>query len=409
MSEYSTLNLDAEITLPSEIQPLPGTVDLAAPPKAIFITGVTGFVAAYILAELLEQTDAIIYALVRAEDEAQGMARIAKNLGSYLLWNEAHAARIVPVPGDLKLPLLGLSPQAFQNLAETVESIYHVGSKLSYVAPYEYLKAANVGGTQETLRLAVTGKAKPYHFVSSLGILMGFRVPVGGHEDDPLDVEKCPDVGYFQTKYVSEGVVRLARDRGIPVTIHRIGLIVGDSRNGCSNEDDFVARILIGCIQAGYGPDINNAMDMTPVDYIAKTVVFLSRQQQSLGHLFHLLNPTPITWGHIMDAVITVGYPIIKLPFQEWVEAIEENEDPTTNPLHPLLPFFHLSFAGRMLGVSSTAYHALGTQATLQALAPSGLTCAPVDDDLVRTFLTQFVSKGRLNPSAEMVEAATVL
>lgn len=401
MTNTFLLTLDDEASLPVDIQPHPTAVDLSTPPDNIFLTGATGFVAAFILAELLKRTHARINALVRADNAEQGMKRLRENLCHYALWQDEYTERIVPVVGNLKLPLLGLTPAEFQTLAETVDVIYHVGSKLSYIAPYEFLKAANVGGTQETLRLATLAKAKPYHFVSSLGILLGYqtpegRVPEGGNEDDPLDITKCPDVGYFRSKYVAEHIVRLARERGIPVTIHRIGLIVGDSQNGCSNEDDFVARILLGCIQAGYGPDITNSMDMTPVDYVAKAIAHLSLQQDSLGRVFHLLNPVPITWGSIIDRVIEAGYPMVKLPFQEWVEAIEDYQGETPNPLHPLLPFFHIDFAGRMLGVSPVAYHALGTEKTLNALKGSSISCSRVDGSLIRTYLEHFAQRGRL-------------
>ena len=401
MSGFQMLDLDAEATLDPVIQPLPGMVDLTVPPKSVFLTGATGFVAAFILSDLIAKTEATVYALVRADDDAQGMARIKSNLDKYHLWRPGMETRIVPVVGDLKNPLFGLTQEAFDELAREVDVIFHVGSKLSYIAPYHFLKAANVGGTEETLRLATRFKPKAYHFVSSLGILLNYSALVGGQEEDELDASKCPEVGYFQTKYVAERVVRLARARGIPVTIHRIGLIVGDSASGHSNEDDFVARILIGCIQAGYGPDIRNAMDMTPVDFIARAIVHLAFKQESLGHVFHLLNPAPITWSSIMDFVVESGYPITKLPFHHWLQAIEDHEDPETNPLHPLLPFFHIPFAGRMLGINENAYYALGTEFTQAALNGSGITCPPVDYTLIKTFLHRFVEAGRLYPSAE--------
>jgi thioester reductase-like protein len=396
------LNLDQRAALAPEIQPYLASVDLTAEPRHVFLTGATGFVAAYVLAELLEQTDATIYTLVRANDTRQGFTRIRRNLSCYRLWRGRYENRVIPVPGDLKRPLFGLKPAEFIKLARTIDVVYHVGSKLSYLAPYEYLAAANVGGTQEALRLATHSKAKPFHFVSSLGILIGYKVspggvPVGGMENDPLDADKCPQVGYFQSKYVAERLVRIARTRGVPVTIHRIGLIVGDSQNGCSNDDDFVARILIGSIQAGYGPDIKRQMDMTPVDYVARAIVYLSRQQESLGQVFHLLNPQPITWSSIMDSVIELGYPLHKLPFDAWVEAIEDYGDPATNPLQPLLPFLNLDFAARMFGVSAAAYQALGTEATVRALEGSGIRCAPVDRALVRTYIQRFVDTGRLH------------
>jgi thioester reductase-like protein len=399
VADVLALDLNHEAALAPEIQPHPTYVDLTTEPHNIFLTGATGFVAAHLLAELLDQTDATIYALVRAGDRRQGLARIRRNLSYYLTWRGRYENRVVPVCGDLKYPLLGLRPLDFVKLARTIDVVFHVGSKLSYLAPYQYLKAANVGGTRETLRLATMCKAKPYHFVSSLGILMNYEVPVGGLESDPLDVAKCPPIGYFQSKYVAERMVRIAQARGIPVAIYRIGLIVGDSKNGCSNEDDLVARILIGSIQAGYGPAIERAMDMTPVDYVARSIAYLSFQQASNGRVFHVLNPQPITWSSIVDSVIGAGYHLEKLPFDAWVQAIEHYADPATNPLQPLLPFLHLDFAARMFGVSDAAYHALGTHATQRALKGSGIDCPRVDQTLIQTYVQRFVDSGRLFPS----------
>lgn len=396
-SEMEGFSLDAEATLDNSIQALPEAVALDAPPRAIFLTGATGFVGAYLLHELLAQTQADLYCLVRAKDFADGMQRIADNLGQYGLWDSRQAHRVLPVIGDLKEPLLGQTPEQFAELAEQIDVIYHCGSKLSYIAPYEHLKAANVGGTQEVLRLATLKRAKPVHYVSSLGILMAYQALTGGQEIDGLDEKKCPDVGYFRTKYVSEAVVRIARDRGIPVTIHRIGLIVGDSRTGVSNTDDLVARILIGSIQAGYSPDIRNAMDMTPVDYIACAMIHLSRQPASVGKVFHLLNPNPIHWSDIFDMVAEAGYATRKLPFHNWVEAMENAADPDHNPLYRLMPFFHIQFARRMLGIDDSHFAALGRDATQHAMETSGIFCPPVDRSLVNTFLNKFVEVGRLH------------
>ncbi len=395
-----SLNLDAEATLAPEIVPQAEEFVFNPRPHIIFLTGATGFVGAYLLRELLEQTQADIYCLVRADNTQHAFDRIRSNLEQYYLWQEHYTPRVLPIVGDMKLPLFGLTPDEFQSLANIVDSIYHCGSKLSYVAPLHYLKSANVGGTQEALRMATMGKPKPVHFVSSLGILLAYRELVGGQEDDEMDPEKCPDVGYFQSKYAAERVVRLARERGIPVTIHRIGLIVGDSTSGASNPTDFVGRMLVGCIQAGVAPDIQHPMDWTPVDFVSKAMVYLSLCEESLGKVFHLLNPEPIQWSQIYDRVIETGYPVRKLPFREWVDAFEAVENPDTNPLHPLLPFLHGTFARRMLGISETAYHALGTTLTQSALQDSGIVCPPIDRKLVQLYLTQMVRKGELHPAA---------
>ena len=99
-----------------------------------------------------------------------------------------------------------------------------------------------------------------------------------------------------------------------------------------------------------------------------------------------------------MDSLIDLGYPLEKLPFKAWVDAIENHGNSTENPLQPLLPFFHLEIAARMFGVSDAAYHALGTNATQQALEGSGIQCAPINRDLLRTYLERFADTGRLYP-----------
>ena len=63
----------------------------------------------------------------------------------------------------------------------------------------------------------------------------------------------------------------------------------------------------------------------------------------------------------------------------------------------------HLDFAARMFGVSDSAYHALGTEATLRALEGSGIRCASVDQGLVKTYLQRFVDTGRLHPASLQV------
>ena len=80
---------------------------------AIFLTGATGFLGAFLLHELLQQTRADIYCLVRAANIEEGNRRLRNTLAQYLLWSEPLAHRIIPVLGDLALPTLGLSSDEF--------------------------------------------------------------------------------------------------------------------------------------------------------------------------------------------------------------------------------------------------------------------------------------------------------
>ncbi|MBC1258931.1 SDR family oxidoreductase, partial [Trichormus variabilis] len=83
-----------------------------------------GFLGAFLLDELLQQTQADIYCLVRAANAEEGKQKIQHTLESYLIWNESHSSRIIPVVGDLSQPLLGLSQAQFTALARKLDVIY---------------------------------------------------------------------------------------------------------------------------------------------------------------------------------------------------------------------------------------------------------------------------------------------
>ncbi|WP_437769937.1 SDR family oxidoreductase [Sorangium sp. So ce281] len=128
--------------------------------------------------------------MVRAPDAAAGRARLRRSLSAYSLWDPAASARVVAVPGDLREPLLGLTPACFEALAQRVDAIYHAGAEVNYIKPYASHKAANVLGTQEILRLACRRRTKPVHHVSTIGVIGQIGYFTGARtvrEGDDLD------------------------------------------------------------------------------------------------------------------------------------------------------------------------------------------------------------------------------
>ncbi|MBD0299716.1 MAG: SDR family oxidoreductase, partial [Nitrososphaera sp.] len=148
----SVLDLGAEAVLDPTINPGAASNMLVGEPKSIFLTGGTGFLGAFIIREMLQETNADIYCLVRAANAEEGKSKLQKNLEQYAIWQEEFTSRIIPIVGDLSLPLLGVGSEQFQILATNIDTIYHSGALLNYVFPYSALKAANVLGTQEVLR-----------------------------------------------------------------------------------------------------------------------------------------------------------------------------------------------------------------------------------------------------------------
>jgi FlaA1/EpsC-like NDP-sugar epimerase len=123
----------------------------------VLLTGATGFLGAFLLADLLQQTNARIYCLVRSNSPADATERLKKQLRFWRLWDDSFASRIVAVPGDLAQPFFALSRDYFNFFAKTVDAVYHSGAYVDFIQPYHRLKAVNVTGTATVLKLAAQG------------------------------------------------------------------------------------------------------------------------------------------------------------------------------------------------------------------------------------------------------------
>jgi len=134
----TVIDFYAEAVLAPEIFPQGTAVDHISEPHHIFLTGATGFVGAFLLHELLEQTQAKIYCLVRSPNESEGAKRLQKTLEKYLLWNPDQSSRIIPTVGNLEQPLLGLSAEQFERLALQIDTIYHNGAQVNFAKPPLY-------------------------------------------------------------------------------------------------------------------------------------------------------------------------------------------------------------------------------------------------------------------------------
>jgi thioester reductase-like protein/non-ribosomal peptide synthase protein (TIGR01720 family) len=396
--------LNADAVLDSTIRPNNVPVHKTEP-ACIFLTGATGFVGAFLLYELLQQTTADIYCLVRAPNAESGKKRLQSKLESYLLWDESLSPRIIPVVGDMSQPLLGLDNEQFRAIAKKLDVIYHNAAFINLVYPYSVVKAANVLGTQEILRLASQIKVKPVHFMSTLSVFDSVDCSEGKKilEVDNLEHVGVPDIGYVQSKWVAEKLVTTARERGIPVSIYRLGRMSGHSKTGVSNTDDFMHRVLRGCIQLKSAPDANMMVDMTPVDYVSRAIIHLSKQKESLGKAFHVLNPHPIHWRELVTWLRSFGYPIRQISDQEWqsglmeqwqAELLNVNGFSSENALHSLV----LLFSESVSEPSNSAMRQFDCQNTLDGLADTSIICPPVDEQLLGTYFSYLIQTSFLAP-----------
>jgi thioester reductase-like protein len=368
-------------------------------PSSILLTGATGFLGAFLLYELLQQTRTTIHCLVRAADSKEGRRKLQHHLEDYNLWEARFGQRLIPIIGDLSLPQLGLSTEQFHTLANTVEAIYHNGAQVNFLYPYERLKAINVLGTQEVLRLACIGTVKPVHYISTLSVFPSYGCSTPKEINEQDEPEQCEGLysGYAQSKWVAEKLVRIARDRGVPVCIYRPATITGDSKTGRSHPDDYTSRLIKGCIQLGSARDYDRKMYFTPVDFVSKAIVYLSRQPESCGKAFHLINPQPMLWSELIRWTQAYGYPLEVCSFDDWrMQLSEAARDSQENGLYAFLPMFFDEQVAEMERANWFRFLEFTCAGTLAVLAAGGISCPPLDDALLQTYFAYFIHSGFL-------------
>jgi thioester reductase-like protein len=384
--------------LDDAIRPASASVSAAAQPAHVLLTGASGFLGVFLLKELIRQTRASIYCHVRAADPAAGLARIRAAMQARSLWDDADAGRIVPVCGDLGDPRLGVGEAEYGALAERIDTIVHNGAIVNFTPPYAALERVNVGGTIDLLRFACTGPAKTVHFVSSTGVWAG-RFPV--EEDDPLDSIDFLDNGYVQTKWVAERLVQMAADRGVPVTIHRPPRVIGDSRTGSANLDDFVARAIKGCAQLGLAPAGHFFDVLAPVDFVARAIVAIALSPGATDvQRFHIVPAALVSWRTILDFMPAIGLPLEVVPYGRWRDRLIADCQEQDNALKALLPLFPPDGAGGFAEIPVDAdlsqLPAVPCRNATAFLAPRGIVCPPLDTALLEVLFGYFFEVGFL-------------
>ncbi len=340
-SELAVMLADSRLAL--EIRP-----ETAAPPRKepqkILLTGSTGFLGGFLLKELLERTAATVYCLLRG----RGLERIRGHLESYGLWTSGFEERIVPAAGDLCSSRLGLTEEEFQELAETLDAIYHNAAAVNFLYPYGDLRAVNVHGTRELLRLACRGRAKRFHFVSTLGVCYTTSAGELGEDRDVLPYLPDLPLGYAETKCVAEALVRAAAERGLVASIYRIAPLSGSELTGRANENDFLSRFVKGCVQMGAAPDLDVQLDDCPVDFASRAVVALSEEpaDDSLS-VYHLKSDKPRHWRELVLWMNLFGYRVELKPYRDWLSRLEKGASHPEHALHHLKPFFSRQVTSR--------------------------------------------------------------
>jgi nonribosomal peptide synthetase MxcG len=396
-----TVAMLADAELPEDVVPrrVAGAPREQMSPRQVLLTGATGFVGAHLLDQLLRQTEAHVVCLVRAQDEAQAMERLRSAMVAQRLSLEGLAQRVLALPADLTQPSLGVGAARFHQLAAECDVIFHNAAVVSVVREYGSLQAVNVRGPRELLRLAAAVRPKPLHYVSTLAVAPQANLSPEVPEDFVPPHAGLRD-GYQQSKWVAERLVQQAAERGLPVSVYRLGRVVGAPGTGIVNTQDLVWRILLAGVPAGALPQLEVGETWTPVDFVARALVRLMLTPKATG-VFNVAPTDEVQLSELFRWVRDYGYPVELCPVPEWRARLARGAN--TADSRTTLAFFDLR-----AGSAEPAF-GLGrirSERVTQALSGSGIACPPTDRQLLYRYLDTCVEQGLLpKPSGTRGEA----
>ncbi len=344
--------------------------------RTVLLTGSTGFLGRYLALEWLERmslVDGKVIALVRAKDDEAARARLdstfdsgdAKLLAHY---QKLAADHLEVIAGDKGEANLGLDPQAWQRLADTVDLIVDPAALVNHVLPYSELFGPNALGTAELIRIALTTKLKPYTYVSTIGV--GDQIKPGQFVED-ADIRKISATraindsyanGYGNSKWAGEVLLREANDLcGLPVAVFRCDMILADTTYaGQLNLPDMFTRLMLSLVATGVAPGSFYELDSDghrqsahydglPVEFIAEAISTLGAQGLEKGvgfQTYHVMNPYDdgIGLDEYVDWLIDAGYSIQRVgDYATWLQRFETTLRglPERQRQYSLLPLLH--------------------------------------------------------------------
>lgn len=337
----------------------------------LLMTGFPGFLGSALLPRLLaRRAGADAVCVVQSHHLAEAQRRVQEIAAEHPHTLE----RVRLATGDVTAPGLGLAPDD-PDLADVTE-VWHLAAVYDLAVAPETAHRVNVDGTDHVIRLCRSlPRLRRLQYVSTCYVSGSHA---GEFTEDELEVGQRFRNHYESTKYDAELLVRTAMADGLPATIYRPGIVVGDSRTGETQKYDgpyFLATFLRRQLPVAIVPAVGDAdsvrVCLVPRDFVVDAMDQLSVLDLSAGRTYALTDPHPPTVRglvqifaeHLGKRVVWVRLPLG--PAHALVGAVPGLERLLGLPAEALDYF-----------ASPTTYSTANTTADL---AGTGLVCPPFE------------------------------
>ena len=289
----------------------------------VLFTGFPGFLGSALLERVLARGDGPVACLVQSQylETAQRRAQtivdsteVADAAGDGTVADDA----IRLYEGDITEADLGLG-DAISDL-DAVREVYHLAAIYDLGVDPGPAEAVNVRGTEHVLDVAERLTVEHLHYVSTCYVSGRYD---GVFTESHLQEGQSFNNHYEKSKYRAEVAVQQRMDEGLPATVYRPAIVVGDSRTGETDKYDgpyYLLELLRAqprCLSASFtlANSADAELNVVPRDFVVDAIACLSARTRSRGAVYQLCDPSPLPVPRFLDVLAdAAGHRAVTLP-----------------------------------------------------------------------------------------------
>jgi len=273
----------------------------------VFFTGYPGFLGSELLPRVLERRPgATAICIVQPK-----FATLARERASAL------GDRVRIVEGDIT--------SRIDVDAADITEIFHLAAVYDLSVSRNLGMRVNIDGTRNVLNFAARQpNLARLHYVSTCYV--SGRYPGLFHEAD-LTLGQTFNNFYEETKYLAEVEVQRRMAARLPATIYRPSVVVGDSATGATQKFDgpyFVMQWILRQPRIAILPTTGGTkryrFNVVPRDFIVRAIDVLSAKPESLGKVYQLADPDPMTIDETIKTIAAATeHRVLRVPLTRFI------------------------------------------------------------------------------------------
>jgi thioester reductase-like protein len=302
------------------------------PIKTVLLSGITGFLGAHILDELLSAEDCKIYCLVRSISVNDRRGRFPQMLEHYFgeKYKDEIGKRIIPIVGDITDDKL--SPE----LPEKVDMVIHSAATVKHYGFYEYFHKVNTLGTKHMAKYALDTGAK-FIYISTISVS-------GNSFSDSFETEYATEERFFdettlyqgqsmenvyvRSKFEAECAVLDYVMEGLQANIIRVGNLTNRSTDfkfqPNYEENAFLSRVK-AALEFGCIPDYLLPLycEFSPINDVANAVVKIAQNFNMDYTVFHVNSNRNLYFDRMITLLQKLNIPMQVVSGEEFMSRLK--------------------------------------------------------------------------------------